>query len=96
MKRILCKILFYNKANPVVAASLCFIGAYIGYLVWYILNHYLPASAADNSYVLVSLLSAWFCAFLGIYQLPDQLCMNRRIQTILCYPVEVRTILTLK
>lgn len=94
MKRILCKILFYNKANPVVVASLCFIGAYIGYLVWYILNHYLPASAADNSYVLVSLLSAWFCAFLGIYQLPDQLCMNRRIQTILCYPVEVRTILS--
>lgn len=94
MKRILYKILLYNKTSLVVTGSLYLIGAYIGYLVWYILNRHLPASAADSSYVLVSMLSVWFCAFLGIYQLPDQLCMNRRIKEVLCYPVEVWTILS--
>ncbi|MEY8484801.1 hypothetical protein AALD74_23690 [Lachnospiraceae bacterium 48-21] len=70
------------------------IGAYIGYLIWYILDSYLPAAAADNGYVFVSLISVWLCAFWGIYQLPDQLCMNRRIKMILCYPVEAQTIVS--
>lgn len=86
MKHILCKILLHNKTHPVVAASFMIIGAYIGYLIWYILDSYLPAAAADNGYVFVSLISVWLCAFWGIYQLPDQLCKNRRIKMILCYP----------
>lgn len=94
MKHILCKILLHNKTHPVVAASFMIIGAYIGYLIWYILDSYLPAAAADNSYVFVSLISVWLCAFWGIYQLPDQLCMNRRIKMILCYPVEAQTIVS--
>ena len=94
MKHILCKILLHNKTHLVVAASFMIIGAYIGYLIWYILDSYLPAAAADNGYVLVSLISVWLCAFWGIYQLPDQLCMNRRIKMILCYPVEAQTIVS--
>lgn len=94
MKHILCKILLHNKTHPVVAASFMIIGAYIGYLIWYILDSYLPAAAADNGYVFVSLISVWLCAFWGIYQLPDQLCMNRRIKMILCYPVEAQTIVS--
>lgn len=94
MKHILCKILLHNKTHPVVATSFMIIGAYIGYLIWYILDSYLPAAAADNGYVFVSLISVWLCAFLGIYQLPDQLCMNRRIKMILCYPVEAQTIVS--
>ena len=94
MKHILCKILLHNKTHPVVAASFKIIGAYIGYLIWYILDSYLPAAAADNGYVFVSLISVWLCAFWGIYQLPDQLCMNRRIKMILCYPVEAQTIVS--
>ena len=94
MKHILCKILLHNKTYLVVAASFMIIGAYIGYLIWYILDSYLPAAAADNGYVLVSLISVWLCAFWGIYQLPDQLCMNRRIKMILCYPVEAQTIVS--
>ena len=47
MKHILCKILLHNKTHPVVAASFMIIGAYIGYLIWYILDSYLPAAAAD-------------------------------------------------
>ena len=94
MKHILCKILLHNKTYLVVAASFMIIGAYIGYLIWYILDSYLPAAAADNGYVFVSLISVWLCAFWGIYQLPDQLCMNRRIKMILCYPVEAQTIVS--
>lgn len=94
MKHILCKILLHNKTHLVVAASFMIIGAYIGYLIWYILDSYLPAAAADNGYVFVSLISVWLCAFWGIYQLPDQLCMNRRIKMILCYPVEAQTIVS--
>lgn len=94
MKHILCKILLHNKTHPVVAASFMIIGAYIGYLIWYILDSYLPAAAADNGYVFVSLISVWLCAFWAIYQLPDQLCMNRRIKMILCYPVEAQTIVS--
>lgn len=94
MKHILYKILLHNKTHPVVAASFMIIGAYIGYLIWYILDSYLPAAAADNGYVFVSLISVWLCAFWGIYQLPDQLCMNRRIKMILCYPVEAQTIVS--
>ena len=94
MKHILCKILLHNKTHPVVAASFMIIGSYIGYLIWYILDSYLPAAAADNGYVFVSLISVWLCAFWGIYQLPDQLCMNRRIKMILCYPVEAQTIVS--
>ena len=94
MKHILCKILLHNKTHPVVAASFMIIGAYIGYLIWYILDSYLPAAAADNGYVFVSLISVWLCAFWGIYQLPDQLCMNGRIKMILCYPVEAQTIVS--
>ena len=94
MKHILCKILLHNKTHPVVAASFMIIGAYIGYLIWYILDSYLPAAAADNGYVFVSLISVWLCAFWGIYQLPDQLCMNRRVKMILCYPVEAQTIVS--
>lgn len=94
MKHILCKILLHNKTHPVVAASFMIIGAYIGYLIWYILDSYLPAAAADNGYVFVSLISVWLCAFWEIYQFPDQLCMNRRIKMILCYPVEAQTIVS--
>lgn len=94
MKHILCKILLHNKTHPVVAASFMIIGAYIGYLIWYILDSYLPAAAADNGYVFVSLISVWLCAFWGIYQLPDQLCKNRRIKMILCYPGEAQTIVS--
>ena len=94
MKHILCKILLHNKTHLVVAASFMIIGAYIGYLIWYILDSYLPAAAADNGYVFVSLISVWLCAFWGIYQLPDQLCMNRRVKMILCYPVEAQTIVS--
>lgn len=94
MKHILCKILLHNKTHPVVAAFFMIIGAYIGYLIWYILDSYLSAAAADNGYVFVSLISVWLCAFWGIYQLPDQLCMNRRIKMILCYSVEAQTIVS--
>ena len=65
MKHILCKILLHNKTHPVVAASFMIIGAYIGYLIWYILDSYLPAAAADNGYVFVSLIIGFGSARFG-------------------------------
>ena len=86
MKRTLCKAILKNRSTPVITLSLSVTGIYAGYLIWYVLSHYLPGPVSDYR-VFVSILAIWICAFIAICQIPDQLFTNRRIKDVLCFPV---------
>lgn len=69
-----------------ITLSLSMIGYLCGYLIWYVLGHYLPGSISGYC-VFVSILAIWISAFIGIYKIPDQLFTNRRIKDVLCFPL---------
>ncbi len=66
----------------------------MGYLVWYVLNLYLP-KPISNYRLLVSIWVIWICAFVAVYKIPDQLFTNRQIKDILCFPVSGRKLVLL-
>ena len=86
MKRTLYKAILKSRSTPIITLSLSMIGIYVGYLIWYVLGHYLPGSISDYR-VFVSILAIWISAFIGIYKIPDQLFTNRRIKDLLCFPL---------
>lgn len=86
MKRTLYKAILKSRSTPIITLSFSMIGIYVGYLIWYVLGHYLPGSISDYR-VFVSILAIWISAFIGIYKIPDQLFTNRRIKDLLCFPL---------
>ena len=86
MKHTLYKAIIKSRSTPIITLSLSMIGIYVGYLIWYVLGHYLPGSISGYR-VFVSILAIWISAFIGIYKIPDQLFTNRRIKDVLCFPL---------
>ena len=86
MKRTLYKAILKSRNTTIITLSLSMIGIYVGYLIWYVLGHYLPGSISGYR-VFVSILAIWISAFIGIYKIPDQLFTNRRIKDVLCFPL---------
>ena len=86
MKRTLYKAILKSRNTPIITLSLSMIGIYVGYLIWYVLGHYLPGSISGYR-VFVSILAIWISAFIAIYKIPDQLFTNRRIKDVLCFPL---------
>ena len=94
MKRTLYKAIIKSRSIPVITLSLAMVGVYAGYLLWYILSHYLPKPISDYR-VLVAVLAIWLCTFVAIYKIPDQLFTNRRIKDVLCFPVSTGKLFSL-
>ena len=86
MKRTLYKAILKSRSTSMITLSLSMIGIYVGYLIWYVLGHYLPGSISGYR-VFVSIVAIWISAFIGIYKIPDQLFTNRRIKDVLCFPL---------
>ena len=86
MKHTLYKAILKSRSTPIITLSLSIIGIYAGYLIWYVLGHYLPGTISDYR-VFVSILAIWISAFIAIYKIPDQLFTNRRIKDVLCFPL---------
>ena len=94
MKRTLYKAILKSRSTPIITLSLSIIGIYAGYLIWYVLGHYLPGPASGYR-VLVSILVIWISAFVAINKIPDQLFTNRRIKDVLCFPVSANKLVLL-
>lgn len=94
MKRTLYKAISKSISTPIITFSLSIIGIYVGYLIWYVLSHYMPGSISDYR-VLVAILVIWLCTFVAIYKIPDQLFTNRRIKDVLCFPMSASQLVLL-
>ena len=94
MKRILYKAISKSINTPIITFSFSIIGIYVGYLIWYVLSHYMPGSISDYR-VLVAILVIWICTFVAIYKIPDQLFTNRRIKDVLCFPMSASQLVLL-
>lgn len=94
MKRTLYKAILKSRNTPVITLSIAMVGIYVGYLIWYIVNRYLPEPISSYR-VLVAILTFWICAFVAIYKIPDQLFTNRRIKDVLCFPVSADELVSL-
>ncbi len=93
MNRTLYKILLRSKNSTIVWISYVIVGGYMGYLLWYLWSRYI--SEPVSSYrMLVSFLVIWLCTIAAIYQIPDQLCTNRYIKNVLCYPISHKIIVS--
>ena len=94
MKRTLYKAISKSISTPIITFSFSIIGIYVGYLIWYVLSHYMPGSISDYR-VLVAILVIWICTFVAIYKIPDQLFTNRRIKDVLCFPMSASQLVLL-
>lgn len=94
IKCTLYKAILKSRNTPVITLSIAMVGIYVGYLIWYIVNRYLPEPISSYR-VLVAILTFWICAFVAIYKIPDQLFTNRRIKDVLCFPVSVDELVSL-
>lgn len=93
MNCVLYKILLRNKSSAIVWISYMIVGCYAGYLLWYLLSRYVSESVSDCRR-LVFLLVLWLCMIVAIYRIPDQLCTNRCIKNVLCYPIPYNVIVS--
>ena len=92
MDRTLSKILTKRKPSFILSASLLIAGIYVGFLVWYVLDSYIPGSFQMHCYYL-SMIVMGVGTFAAVYQIPDLLFANEQIAYTLSLPIDTDKII---
>lgn len=92
MNRTLLKILTKQKSSFVLSFSLLIVGVYSGFIVWYVLDTYIPESILIYlGYI--DVITMGIISFIAVYQIPDLLFANEKIGHILSYPIRIDNII---
>lgn len=92
MDRTLRKILTKRKPSFILSVSLLIAGIYVGFMVWYALDSYIPGSFQIHcGYISVVVIGIG--AFIAVYQIPDILFANEQIEHVLALPIDTGKII---
>ena len=86
------KILTKRKPSIIFSVSGLIAGIYAGFMVWYALKTYIPGPLHTHlSYLAVIVLG--ISAFIAVYQIPDLLFANEKIEHVLPLPIDSGTVI---
>lgn len=90
--KTLLKILTKRKPSIIFSVSGLIAGIYAGFMVWYALKTYIPGPLHTHlSYLAVIVLG--ISAFIAVYQIPDLLFANEKIEHVLPLPIDSGTVI---